>query len=67
MKKILTLVAAAFMAVSVSAANKVLKITGTADNPGEDFSRQCFIRMFRRVSLMWSSLMYTHLLIQNLR
>ena len=35
MKKLLTLVAAAFMAVNVSAANKVLKITGTADNPGE--------------------------------
>ena len=38
MKKFLTLVAAAFMAVSVSAANKVLKITGTADNPGEPYS-----------------------------
>lgn len=45
MKKFLTLVAAAFMAVSVSAANKVLKITGTADNPGEDYSRQCFINL----------------------
>lgn len=45
MKKLLTLVAAAFMAVSVSAANKVLKITGTADNPGEDYSRQCFINL----------------------
>ena len=33
------------MAVSVSAANKVLKITGTADNPGEAFSRQCFINL----------------------
>lgn len=43
MKKFLTLVAAAFMAVGVSAANKVLKITGTADNPGEAYSRQCFI------------------------
>lgn len=45
MKKFLTLVAAAFMAVSVSAANKVLKITGTADNPGETYSRQCFINL----------------------
>lgn len=45
MKKLLTLVAAAFMAVSVSAANKVLKITGTADNPGEAYSRQCFINL----------------------
>lgn len=45
MKKLLTLVAAAFMAVSVSAANKVLKITGTADNPGEPHSRQCFINL----------------------
>lgn len=45
MKKLLTLVAAAFMAVNVSAANKVLKITGTADNPGEDYSRQCFINL----------------------
>lgn len=45
MKKSLTLVAAAFMAVSVSAANKVLKITGTADNPGEPYSRQCFINL----------------------
>ncbi len=36
MKKLLTLVAAAFMAVNVSAANKVLKITGTADTPGAD-------------------------------
>jgi len=45
MKKFLTLVAAAFMAVSVSAANKVLKITGTADNPGEAYSRQCFINL----------------------
>lgn len=33
------------MAVSVSAANKVLKITGTADNPGEPYSRQCFINL----------------------
>lgn len=45
MKKFLTLVAAAFMAVNVSAANKVLKITGTADNPGETYSRQCFINL----------------------
>lgn len=45
MKKIFTLIAAAFMAVSVSAANKVLKITGTADNPGEPYSRQCFINL----------------------
>ena len=45
MKKLLTLVAAAFMAVNVSAANKVLKITGTADTPGEDYSRQCFINL----------------------
>lgn len=33
------------MAVSVSAANKVLKITGTADTPGADYSRQCFINL----------------------
>lgn len=45
MKKLLTLMAAAFMAVNVSAANKVLKITGTADTPGEDYSRQCFINL----------------------
>lgn len=45
MKKFLTLVAAAFMAVSVSAANKVLKITGTVDNPGEPHTRQCFINL----------------------
>lgn len=45
MKKFFTLVAAVFMAVSVSAANKVLKITGTADNPGEPYSRQCFINL----------------------
>ena len=31
MKKIFTLIAAALMAVNVSAANKVLKITSTAD------------------------------------
>lgn len=36
-EKIFTLIAAALMAVNVSAANKVLKITGTADkvNPWE--------------------------------
>lgn len=45
MKKLLTLVAAAFMAVNVSAANKVLKITGTTDNLEEDYSRQCFINL----------------------
>lgn len=45
MKKFLTLVAAALIAVNVSAANKVLKITGTADNPGEPYSRQCFINL----------------------
>lgn len=45
MKKILTLVAAAFMVVNVSVANKVLKITGTADTPGADYSRQCFINL----------------------
>ena len=45
MKKIFTLIAAALMAVNVSAANKVLKITGTADNPGETYSRQCFINL----------------------
>ena len=45
MKKFLTLVAAALMAVNVSAANKVLKITGTADNPGEPHTRQCFINL----------------------
>lgn len=45
MKKFLTLVAAAFMAVGVSAANKVLKITGTADNPEKAYSRQCFINL----------------------
>lgn len=45
MKKIFTLIAAALMAVNVSAANKVLKITGTADNLGEPYSRQCFINL----------------------
>ena len=44
MKKIFTLIAAALMAVNVSAANKVLKITGTADkvNPWDS---QCFINL----------------------
>ena len=44
MKKIFTLIAAALMAVNVSAANKVLKITGTADkvNP---WDIQCFINL----------------------
>ena len=45
MKKIFTLIAAALMAVNVSAANKVLKITGTADKPGETYSRQCYINL----------------------
>lgn len=45
MKKLLTLVAAALMAVNVSAANKVLKITGTADTPGDTHTRQCFINL----------------------
>jgi len=45
MKKIFTLIAAALMAVNVSAANKVLKITGTTDNLGETYSRQCFINL----------------------
>lgn len=45
MKKIFTLIAAALMAVNVSAANKVLKITCTADNPGEPHTRQCFINL----------------------
>ena len=44
MKKLLTLVAAAFMAVNVCVANKVLKITGIAnkDNP---WDIQCFINL----------------------
>ena len=44
MKKLFTLIAAALMAVNVSAANKVLKITGTADkvNP---WDIQCFINL----------------------
>ena len=45
MKKIMTLVAAILMAANVGAANKVLKITGTADTPGEAYSRQCFINL----------------------
>ena len=44
MKKLLTLVAAAFMAVSVSAANKVLKITGIADK-ANPWDIQCFINL----------------------
>ncbi|MBD9016267.1 MAG: hypothetical protein EGR00_06235 [Prevotella sp.] len=44
MKKFFTLVAAAFMAVSVSAANKVLKITGTADK-ANPWDSQCFINL----------------------
>lgn len=44
MKKLFTLIAAALMAVNVSAANKVLKITGTADkvNP---WDISCFINL----------------------
>ena len=44
MKKLFTLIAAALMAVNVSAANKVLKITCTAnkDNPWDS---QCFINL----------------------
>lgn len=45
MKKIMTLVAAVLMAANGGAVNKVLKITGTADNPGETYSRQCFINL----------------------
>ena len=41
MKKIFTLIAAALMAVNVSAANKVLKITGTA-NKTNAWDSQCF-------------------------
>ena len=44
MKKLLTLGAAAFMAVSVSAANKVLKITGIADK-ANPWDSQCFINL----------------------
>lgn len=45
MKKIMTLVAAVLMAANGGAVNKVLKITGTADIPGETYSRQCFINL----------------------
>ena len=45
MKKIMTLVAAVLMAANGGAVNKVLKITGTADNPGEPHTRQCFINL----------------------
>ena len=45
MKKIMTLVAAVLMAANGGAVNKVLKITGTADNPGETHTRQCFINL----------------------
>ena len=41
MKKLFTLIAAALMAVNVSAANKVLKITGTADKVN-NWDIQCF-------------------------
>lgn len=41
----MTLVAAVLMAANGGAVNKVLKITGTADNPGETYSRQCFINL----------------------
>ena len=44
MKKIFTLIAAALMAVNVSAANKVLKITGTADK-ANPWDIQCFINL----------------------
>ena len=44
MKKIFTLIAAALMAVNVSAANKVLKITGTADK-ANPWDSQCFIKL----------------------
>ncbi|MEE1460898.1 MAG: hypothetical protein U0K51_15815 [Segatella copri] len=44
MKKIFTLIAAALMAVNVSAANKVLKITGTADKVNA-WDSQCFINL----------------------
>lgn len=45
MKKIMTLVAAVLMAANGGAVNKVLKITGTADNPGDPHTRQCFINL----------------------
>ena len=44
MKKLLTLVAAAFMAVNVCVANKVLKITGIA-NKVNPWDIQCFINL----------------------
>lgn len=44
MKKIFTLIAAALMAVNVSAANKVLKITGTADKDNA-WDSQCYINL----------------------
>ena len=44
MKKIFTLIAAALMAVNVSAANKVLKITCTADK-ANPWDSQCFIKL----------------------
>lgn len=44
MKKIFTLIAAALMAVNVSAANKVLKITSTADK-ANPWDSQCFINL----------------------
>ena len=44
MKKLFTLIAAALMAVNVSADNKVLKITGTADK-ANPWDIQCFINL----------------------
>ena len=44
MKKLFTLIAAALMAVNVSAANKVLKITSTADK-ANPYDSQCFIKL----------------------
>lgn len=44
MKKIFTLIAAALMAVNVSAVNKVLKITGTAEK-ANPWDSQCFINL----------------------
>ena len=44
MKKLFTLIAAALMAVNVSAANKVLKITSTADK-ANPWDIQCFINL----------------------
>lgn len=43
-EKIFTLIAAALMAVNVSAANKVLKITGTADKVNA-WDSQCYINL----------------------